>query len=245
MAIPGVTADQLDREERRKHTMSNNFIYKADSGDESAGENKEGQAGNTKSKLKGLARLLHLEVVCQIMSQSQSRLGVFGGDLNFSKLRQFLETDVSSKNKLYIIDEYGISLKPDVDGGREGQLSWCNKENSSVSLHPGGGFAFWIGPDMGDELEPLDAVSPDKADIRRHILVGTLSVAMTEALRTAAWTTIEEAPYPAALLRYPKRLIFDVGPRMREYLNKRDGAAQEEAWYHPGMRDRIQVRVPY
>ena len=234
-----MTADQLDREERRKHTMSNNFIYKADSGDESAGETKDGQEGNAKSKLKGLARLLHLEVVCQIMSQSQSRLGVCG-DLNFSKLRRFLETDVSSKNKICISDDYGISLKPDVDGGKEGQLSWRNKVNSSVSLYAGGVFAFWL-----DELEPLDEVSPDKADIRRHILVGTLSVAMTEALRTAAWTTIEEAPYPAALLRYPKRLVFDVGPRMREYLNKRDGAAQEEAWYHPGMRDRIQVRDSY
>ena len=241
MAVPGVTADQLGRDERRKQTMTNNFIYTADSDDENAGESQAGQDRDKKSKLKGLARLLHLELVCQLMSQFQTRVYANGKPSSFPQLRNFLKTNVSMKNEIDVFADYGIGAQPDVDGGKEGELSWRNETNSSHSLYPGAGLLEWCDANDDDFAD----VHPDTADIRRHVLVGSMSTPMTESIRTAAWTTIEEAPYPAALLRYPKRLVFDVGPRMREYLNKRDGAAQEEAWYHPGMRDRIQVRDSY
>ena len=85
-------------------------------------------------------------------------------------------------------------------------------------------------------------------DIRRFMVLGIEKQAMDEEKKNIAWANVLDAfalplpeveegeEHPPAPTRFiSDHLTFEIGPRMREYLNTRDGFEYEDAWFRAGM----------
>ena len=194
----------------------------------------------TRNALYGLDRLLILRDACSsiLAGRKLSLVHTMRSmseqdpcpNLSFDDIISHLRSSSLAK-QLQIDFDYSIAIHADVDGGSTPAF---NESLNSCKLQH---FAGW------------DMVDPS-SEILHFIRFGD-DAEMTNERREASWTKVANAPAIPTVPRLTKPLashispflMFDVGPRMREYLNSRLGTAHEDAWFHAGLRDDIKVRA--